>query len=88
MSFVNTGTTRTPESRNECRLNQAANDWSSLSVGGSSVLETTGGDNGGGIGGGSDFITMMIRGGGEGLRQNPPFKIQIISSGDSHTQTM
>jgi len=59
-----------------------------LSVGGSSVLEKTGGDNGGGIGGGPDLVTMMIRGGDAGFRQDPPFKIQIISSGDSHTQTM
>ena len=48
----------------------------------------TGGDNGGGNGGGSDLVTIIIRADGEGLRQNPPFKIQRISNGDSHTQTI
>ncbi|HWY31098.1 MAG TPA: hypothetical protein VNX46_10105 [Candidatus Acidoferrum sp.] len=66
----------------------AANDWLSLSVGGLSFFGIGGGNDGVAIGGGSDFVIIMIWGGGDGFRQNPPFKIQIISSGESQTATM
>ena len=48
----------------------------------------TGGGSFGGMGGGLGFVIIIIRDGGDVFRQNPPFNIQIISSGDSYTQTM
>jgi len=49
--------------------------------------EITGGTFRGGVAG-KDRSTMMIRGGRDAFRQNPPFKIQMISSGASQTIIM
>jgi hypothetical protein len=38
--------------------------------------------------GGSDRWTMIMRGGFAGFRQNPPRKIQMMSNGESQTNTM
>jgi hypothetical protein len=46
-----------------------------------------GGTGRGGVAG-VDRSIMIIRGGRDAFRQNPPFKIQMISSGASQTITM
>jgi hypothetical protein len=36
----------------------------------------------------ADCCTRIMHGGGNGFRQNPPRKIQMMSNGESHISTM